>query len=172
MAQTQVFSCECCEFFKNSFFYTTPLVTAFNKEWGKIFKWKKKMKTFHLNSTCNYVNIRTAHSFSLTFSSNFLSFDSCMLIFVFSFLIKSKIYLVAFISIFRSRHWELFCPAAVGQDNLKQLGLWNSNLVFFKWLYSDVLGELKVPIAIQYQIKISRVATQINADQESFWFFF
>ena len=90
--------------FLNSFFYATPPVTAFNKEWGKIFKWKKKMKTFHLNSTCNYVNIRTAHSFSLTFSSNFLSFDLCMLIFVFSFLINWKIYLVAFISIFRSRH--------------------------------------------------------------------
>ena len=42
----------------------------------KNFKWKKKMKTFHLNSTCNYLNIRTAHPFSFTFSSNILSFGS------------------------------------------------------------------------------------------------
>ena len=47
----------------------------------KSFKWKKKMKTFHLNSTCSYVNIITARPFSLTFSSNFLSFHSCMIIF-------------------------------------------------------------------------------------------
>ena len=40
----------------------------------KIFKWKKKMKTFHLNYTCNYVNIWTDRPFSLTFSSIFFWF--------------------------------------------------------------------------------------------------
>ena len=29
MAPTQVFSCECCEFLKNRFFYRTPPVAAF-----------------------------------------------------------------------------------------------------------------------------------------------
>ena len=81
----------------------------------KSFKWKKKMKKFNLNSTCSYVNIITAHPFSLTFSSNFVSFDFCIF-FLFSFLTNWKIYLVAFISIFRSRHWELFCQTAVRQD--------------------------------------------------------
>ena len=55
-------------------------------------KWKK-METFHLISTRKFwcqlkqkykydqVNIRTAHTFYLTFSSNFLSFDFCVFIF-------------------------------------------------------------------------------------------
>ena len=95
--------------FKNRFFYGTPLVAAFmssrkgiigkrgKKKQGKIFsKWKKRMKTFHLNfylttykfwfwlkQKCkySYINIRTAHHFFLTFSSNFISFDSCVSMF-------------------------------------------------------------------------------------------
>ena len=100
-----MFSCKYCEFFKKGFFYRIPPVAAFlftrkerigkcgKRREEKIFKWKKKMKTFHLTSTCkfwcklkqkckyNYVNIRTAHPLSLKFSTNFLSFDSCVFIF-------------------------------------------------------------------------------------------
>ena len=38
----QVFSCECFGFFKNSFFYRTPLVVAFNKKQGKNFQIKEE----------------------------------------------------------------------------------------------------------------------------------
>ena len=46
----------------------------------KKFKSNKKMKTFHLNYTWIYVNIRTDRPISLTFSSIFLSFDSDLFI--------------------------------------------------------------------------------------------
>ena len=64
MALTQVFSCECCEFFKKSFFYRTPLVAAFistrkgrtgkrgKRVKGKIFQMKEENEnisfTFYL----------------------------------------------------------------------------------------------------------------------------
>ena len=50
------------------------------------------MKTFHSNSTGNYVNIRTAHPFSLTFSSNFLSFDSCMFNFMVAQMVQNSVF--------------------------------------------------------------------------------
>ena len=77
----QVFSCECFGFFKNSFFYRTPLVVAFNKEWGKNFQMKEENENISFKFYLQLLNIRTAHPFSLTFSSNFLSFDSCMFVF-------------------------------------------------------------------------------------------
>ena len=80
MAQTQVFSCKWCDFSKNSFFYRTPLVVAFNKEWGKIFQMKEENENISFKFYLQLLNIRTAHPFSLT-SSNFLSFDSCMFVF-------------------------------------------------------------------------------------------
>ena len=96
----------------------------------KKFKWNKKMKTFHLTSTCmlwwwlwqkykNYTNIKTSHSFSCTFSSKFLSFDSCLFIFCFYVNWKTEKYLAVFISTFRSRHWKLFCKTALQQDIMK-----------------------------------------------------
>ena len=54
MAPTQVFSSECCEFFKNSFFYRTTLLAVLRstqkgrreksgtKEGGKIFQMKEE----------------------------------------------------------------------------------------------------------------------------------
>ena len=98
----------------------------------KIFKWKKKMKIFHLTSTCkfwcylkqkckyNYVNvIELLTLFSLLFLQIFFLVVRACSLFVFSFLINSKISLVAFISIFRSRHWGLFRKIAVRQDIIK-----------------------------------------------------
>ena len=81
MAQTQVFSCECCEFFKKSFFYKTALVVAFNEEWGKNFQMKEENENISFKFYLQLLNIRTAHPFYLTSSSNFLSFDSCMFVF-------------------------------------------------------------------------------------------
>ena len=60
----------------------------------KSFKWNKKMKKFNLNSTSSYVNIITAHPFSLTFSSNFVSFDFCMFIFFCFHFLQIKKYIL------------------------------------------------------------------------------
>ena len=81
MAQTQMFPCKCCEFFKKSFFYRTPLVVALNKEWRKNFQMKEENENISFKFYLQLLNIRTAHPFSLTLSSNFLSFDSCMFVF-------------------------------------------------------------------------------------------
>ena len=61
------------------------------------------------------------NSFSHTFSSNFLSFDSvCSFFFLFLFhLANWKISSVTFSSIFRSLYRELFCQTAVGQNITK-----------------------------------------------------
>ena len=76
---------------------------------GKNFKWKKKIKTFHLNYTCNYVNIRTDCPFSLTFSSNFLSFDSIL---CFYFLQTEKYIFL---------HLLVFSEAGIENYSVKQL---------------------------------------------------
>ena len=81
MAQIQVFTCEYCEFFKNSIFYRISLVAAFNKERGKNFQMKEENENISFKFYLQLLNIRTAHPFSLTLSSNFLSFDSCMFVF-------------------------------------------------------------------------------------------
>ena len=76
---------------------------------GKNFKWKKKIKTFHLNYTCNYVNIRTDCPFSLTFSSNFLFFDSIL---CFYFLQTEKYIFL---------HLLVFSEAGIESCSVKQL---------------------------------------------------
>ena len=103
---TQVFSSECCDFFKNSFFYRKPLVAGFlstqkgrgKKQriegWGKFFQMTEENEnisySFYLQvlvlvktemqiQLCKYC--RTAHHFFLTLSSNFLFCDSCVFIF-------------------------------------------------------------------------------------------
>ena len=81
MAQTQMFPCKCCEFFKKSFFYRTPLVVALNKEWRKNFQMKEENENISFKFYLQLLNIRTAQPFYLTSSSNFLSFDSCMFVF-------------------------------------------------------------------------------------------
>ena len=74
---------------------------------------------------------RTVHHHFLAFSSNFLSCDSCVFIFVFSFLTNWK----TFIIILRNRYWELFRKAAVRQDITKTadfvLQSWSWFSVFF-----------------------------------------
>ena len=81
MAQTQMFPCKYCEFFKKSFFYRTPLVVALNKEWRKNFQMKEENENISFKFYLQLLNIRTAQPFYLTSSSNFLSFDSCMFVF-------------------------------------------------------------------------------------------
>ena len=61
MAPTELFSCECCEFFKNSFFYGTSLVAAFMstrkgrkrkreiKKRGKFFQMKGENENISFN---------------------------------------------------------------------------------------------------------------------------
>ena len=105
---TRVFSCECCEFFKKSFFYRTPPVAAFvynrkgrrkkhgTKGQSKIFQMTEENKNISFNFYLQFLVLvkteiqiqlrkycRAAHPFFLTFSSNFLSCDSCMVIFCF-----------------------------------------------------------------------------------------
>ena len=57
--------------------------------------------------------------FLLLFLQIFFLLIPLCLFFVFSFLRNSKVSLVAFSSIFRSRHWEVFCKSAVRQDITK-----------------------------------------------------
>ena len=85
-------------------------------EGGKLFQMKEENENISFNSY--NANIKTTHPFSLTFSSNFLSFDSYFFVFVFR-TTNWTISRVAFVSISRSRHWELLCKAAVPQDITK-----------------------------------------------------
>ena len=126
MTQTQVFSWECYEFFKNSFFYRTPLVAAFNKERGKNFQMKEENENISFKFYLQLLNIRTAHPFSLT-SSNFLFFWFLDVGFLCFRILQIEKYLLAFISIFRSRHWELFCQTAVWQDRTKIVNFFLQN---------------------------------------------
>ena len=92
VAPTQAFSCECCEFFRNNFFYVTTPVAAFmftrkgrrrkrwTKELGKNFQLKEENENISFNfylqvlvlaktemqtQLCKYY--RTAHLFSYFF---------------------------------------------------------------------------------------------------------
>ena len=42
---------------------------------------------------------------------------------------------------------------------------------FFKWLESVLLGELQIPIALQYRFKIFSGSTKMNANQNGAGFF-
>ena len=132
----------------------------------KSLKWKKKMKIFHLNSTCTYVNIRTAHTFSFNFSSIFFAFDSSMFIFVFSFVTNWKISLIAFISIFRSRHWVLFCQAAVQQDTTKIVNFFYKTGVSFQYglLNKKVYKYIKSEILCRYSSRVMVVKSILHCN--------
>ena len=96
MAQIQLFSCECCEFFQNSFFYRAPLVAAFNKEWGKNFQMKEENENISLKlylQLCKYLNWSPFFSY---FFFNFFLVPACSF-FVFSFL-KGRIHCEIFLS--------------------------------------------------------------------------
>ena len=60
----------------------------------KFFKWKKKMKAFHLNSTRIFVNSTISHPFFLTFFKNFLSIDPCLFIFLCVHFVKTEKYIL------------------------------------------------------------------------------
>ena len=85
-------------------------------EEGKFFQMKEENENILFNSY--HANIKTTYPFSLTFFSNFLSFDSYFFVFVFR-TTNWTISRVAFVSISRNRHWELFCKAAVPEDITK-----------------------------------------------------
>ena len=155
---TQVLSCECCEFSKNNFFSRTPPVAAFvsarkrrrrrkrrTKEQGKIFQTTEENENLSFNFYLQVLVLvktemqmqlckccRTAHPFFLTFSSNFLSCDLWVFIFMFSFLINWKIPLAA---LFRSRHWELFRKTAVRQDITKTVNFFTKLELVYTTVY-------------------------------------
>ena len=94
-----MFSCECCEFFKNSFFYRTPPVAAFMSVYTKGKKRKacnkgarNVLQVLVLVKTEIQIQVgecyRTAHPFFLTFSSDFLSCD--LRVFIFCVFIPDK----------------------------------------------------------------------------------
>ena len=145
-------------FFKNSFFYRATPVVAFistrkgrrgkrgQRSVGKFFKWKKKVKTFHLTSTCKfwcqlkqniYVNLIELFAlFFLVFLQIFFLVIPACSSFVFSFLTNWKIYLVVFVSIFSSRNWELLRKTAVRQNITKTvIFLTKLELVFYTVYY-------------------------------------
>ena len=160
MVPTQVFYCECCQFFKNIFFYRTPPVASFmstrkerrgkheTKEQGKIFQMKKKNENISFNfypqvlvlvktemqiQPCQYV-IELLTFFLHFLQIFFLVIRACSF-FVFSFLSNWKISLVGFISIFRSRHWELFRKTAVRQDITKTVNFFTKLELVYSTVY-------------------------------------
>ena len=72
MAQGQVFSCECCEFFKNRFFYRTSLVVAFAKERGKKFQMKEENENISFKF---YLQLCKCYNCSPFFSYFFFKFS-------------------------------------------------------------------------------------------------
>ena len=82
--------------------------------------------------------------------------------FVFSFLTNWKVSLVAFVSIFRSRHWELFCKTAVWQNITKivkffykigdcfQCGLLNKKV--YKYIKSEILHRYSSRVMVKRSI--------------------
>ena len=102
---------------------------------------------------------RTAHPFLLTFSSNFLSCDLWVFIFMFSFLINWKIPLVA---LFRSRHWELFRKTAVRQDITKTVNFFHKigvslqysvlNKKVYKYIKSEILRRYSSRVMVKKSI--------------------
>ena len=154
----QVFSYECCDFLRTAFsieqlrWLLSYLLEKEEEEsveqrsLGKFFKWKKKMKTFHLTSTCKfwcqlkqniYVNLIELFAlFFLVFLQIFFLVIPACSSFVFSFLTNWKIYLVVFVSIFSSRNWELLRKTAVRQNITKTvIFLTKLELVFYTVYY-------------------------------------
>ena len=143
MALTLAFSCGCCEFFINSFFFGTTLVAAFfllereeeesvEKGGRKNFlnerrKWKHFIyilpasfcASYNRNANITMQILEMLTLFFLLFLQVFFHLIPASSFFVFSFLTNWKISLVAFISMFRNRRWELFCKTAVLHDVTK-----------------------------------------------------
>ena len=101
-----------------------------------------KNKNFYLTSTIccllfycakqkskyNYINIKTTRPISLTFVSNFLSFDSCVFIFIMFCISSNKLnsILCGIYLSFKSGHLELFCKIIIQLSFTGiYLGLWS-----------------------------------------------
>ena len=92
-----------------------------------------------------YINIKTTHPISLTFFSNFLSFDS-RVFFFFVFCISSnklnRISCGIFLS-FRSKHSELFCKIIIQLSSSGIfLGLWSKGPPCMQLYRSIFLAQL------------------------------
>ena len=87
----------------------------------KKFKWKKKMKTFHLNYTWIYVNIRTDRSISLFFFFNSSFFWFRLVHFLCFHFLQTEVCLFLHLLVFSEAgiDWELFCQTALWQDRSK-----------------------------------------------------
>ena len=91
------------------------------------FKWKKKMKKFHLNTN---TMIQISKKFSYTFSSDFLSFDSCVFtLFCLFVVFQTEQYLVS--------HLLVYAEADIERCSVKQLfgKIQPKSLQFFKQLW-------------------------------------
>ena len=79
-------------------------------------------------SKYNYINIKTSRSISLTFVSNFRSFDSHLFIFIAFCMLSNKLNRTScgiYLS-FKSRHLELFCKVIIQLSSTGiYLGLWS-----------------------------------------------
>ena len=100
--------------------------------------------------------------------------------FVFSFLTNWKLSLVAFVSIFRSRHWELFCKTAVWQDITKISMLFYKigvafhysllNKKVFKYIKSEILHRCSSRVVIKKSIwQLYRTTTSCTVVNGCFW---
>ena len=141
MAPTKVFSGECCKFFKNSFsieHIQRLLLCLLEREEeesmeqrseGKFFKWKKKWKHFIIQLRKYY----NCSPFSLTFSSTFFSFDSCVLIFC--VFISDKL---------KNISCRIYSEAGIKSYSVKQLfGKINQNRYFFYKKFSVQFTNLE-----------------------------
>ena len=111
----------------------------------------------------NYLNIKKLLSlfFLLFLQIFFLVIPACSF-FVFSFLTNWKISLVAFISIFRSRHWELFRKTAVRQYVTKIVNFFYKigvsfqyslrNKKVYKYIKSEILRRYSSRVMIKKSI--------------------
>ena len=103
-----------------------------------------------LKTECQYKypNIKITHPFSLTFLSNFFSFDFCVFIFfaiVFRLTIWT-IFHVAFFRTFRNRHWELFYITAIWPDITK--------IVVYIYMYIHIYVYICIYMYIYIYIRI------------------
>ena len=94
--------------------------------------------------------------FLLLFLQIFFLLILACLFFVFSFLTNWKISLFTFISIFRSRHWELFCQTAVWQDRTKISNFFFSKQYSFQYsiLNKKVYRYIKSEILCRYSFRV------------------
>ena len=135
------------------------------KERGKIFQIKEEKENISVNfylqfavlnktemqiQLCKYCG--AAHPFFLTFSSNPLSCDSCVFIFLYFHSWQTeKDLLLHFIRTFRSRHWELFRKTPV--DFFHKIGVILQYSVLNKKVYKYIKSEILRRYYFRFMVK-------------------